>query len=122
MATRLYLPSTGAAAISPAYSASWTDTAQAGSRLKCVTSRISSAMSTKSISDAVSTAADILIQQWVSDPLVTQTIAAQTVDHSIKVSETANNNNLFRKTIIRVAKPDGTYRGTLVAFRADDVE
>ena len=83
-ATRFYLPSSGAAGASPNYTASWEDTSIAA-RLKCVTTKISSAMTTVSFTDDDETDKDILFRQYVSDPIATQTIQAQTIGFSIRV-------------------------------------
>lgn len=72
MATRFYLPSTGAAAASPAFNAGWVTTLNAA-RLAAVTTRISSAMSTVSGGNQ-SSAGNELLRQYVSAPLAAQTI------------------------------------------------
>ncbi len=72
MPTRFYLPSTGAAAVSPSYAA-WADTGQAGSRLKAVTTKISSAMAGVYVA-SVAGGERTLIRQYVSDPIPAQTI------------------------------------------------
>ena len=118
MATRFYLPSTGAAAVSPAYSARWEDTSIAAG-LKCVTVKISSAMTTVSFVDVDATNKDILFRQYVSDPISAQTIAAQTVRYQIRGSEIGLGNNLLADIDIRVVSNDGTVvRGTILSTRA----
>jgi hypothetical protein len=74
MATRFYLPSSGAAGASPTFGASWEVTTNAD-RLKMVTARINSAMTDK---DGVGTAAlgeQQLLRQYLSAPLSAQTIS-----------------------------------------------
>lgn len=124
MATRFYLPSTGAAAVSPAYSGSWDDTTHAGSRLKCVVDKISSSMTNVDISgDGDNTDKDYLIQQWVSDPIAEQTISAQTVKLQIRAFEDSSSNNQYIALTVRVCVNDGSsYRGTILALSRDDTE
>lgn len=96
MATKLYLESTGTPAISPTPNAGWTDQTQF-TRFLTSTTKQSSTMTTKNITDAISTQADTLIGQWISHPLdIGQTITGgQTVSIQARFSETAANNNLF---------------------------
>lgn len=73
MATRFYLPSSGAADISPAFDAAWDVTTNAD-RLAAVTTRISSAMTNKAgVGDA--SVAEQLLRQYISAPLEAQTIS-----------------------------------------------
>jgi hypothetical protein len=123
MATRFYLPSTGAAAVSPAYDAGWEDTSFAA-RLKAVTTRISSAFTT--VADNVNTKLDEdhLYRQYVSDPIPAQTITAQTIKVQIRAAESNAAANLFTSINIRVVSNDGsTFRTpAVVAMQRDDVE
>ena len=122
MPTRFYLPSTGAAAVSPAYSSGWEDTSIA-SRLKCVVAKISSAMATVSFLDNDATDKDILFRQWVSDPIAAQTIAAQTVKIQVRGQEAGEARNMFLAWAIKVMSNDGTVeRGVLVALQRDATE
>ena len=122
MATRLYFPSSGNAPASPAFNAGWEDTT-AASRLKCVTTRISSAMTTVSFLDANRTDRDILFRQYVSDPLAAQTILAQTVKIQMRVRETHADNNMFLAWAVYVFSYDGAVlRGTVVALNRDATE
>lgn len=117
MATRFYLPSTGAAAVSPAYAA-WNNTAEAASRLKCVTTRISSAMANVSVfDDAYSADYSRLWRQYVSDPIGAQTVIG-TVKGQVRVySDTAGMNHDRVSLCIKVVSNDGTtLRGTLLAL------
>ena len=66
MATRFYLPSTGSAEVSPTFNALW-DQTTAADRLKMVTTKISSSMTTKSDSDTdTSSSYYVLLRQYVS--------------------------------------------------------
>lgn len=122
MPTRFYLPSTGAAAVSPAYDAAWEDTSIAA-RLATSTSKISSASLAVSFSDAVDTDRDILFRQYVSVAIAAQTIAAQTVKFQIRGAEGNIDKNMFSAIGLRVVSNDGgTVRGTLLAVTRDDLE
>ena len=124
MATRFYLPSSGAAAVSPAYDSAWDDTTHAGSRLRCVTTKISSTMGSVGISgDSDKTDKDYLIQQWVSDPIIEQSISIGGVDAALRCMETANANDLYLAISVRVVSNDGsTVRGTLKTLARDTNE
>lgn len=122
MATRIYLPSSGAAPITPAYSASWYGAASARlGRILASLAHGATAQTTASHDDNSSAARTFYFGQWISPPLTAQTIHAQTVGVSIKVSETSTSNLNYLYWIIRVVQSDGvTYRGTLVGYNADD--
>lgn len=122
MATRFYLPSSGAAAVSPSYTAGWEDTTIA-SRLKCVTTKISSAMTTVSFTDADATNRDVLFRQYVSDPIVGQVISSQTIKFQIRAKERATTCNLFTAWNIKVVSNDGSItRGTITNMERDATE
>lgn len=115
MATRYYFPSTGAAAVSPAYDAAWNQTGQAD-RLRCVTTRISSAMTDKTLTDPGTTV--VLWRQYVSDPIGAQTITG-TVKAQARAMKTGTDQPSYLG--IRVVSNDGAVvRGTLLAV-ADHV-
>jgi hypothetical protein len=123
MATKFYLPSTGTATVDPAWSTSWYNaTAYSASKLNAVTTKISSAMSTKSMTEADVTDRSFAVGMWISDRLKPQAIAAQTVTISIKCSEDNAKNNLYVKWIIRLLHADNTYGDTILAFTADGLE
>ena len=114
--TRLYLPSTGAAAVSPAYAA-WGDAVQASPRLKMVTTRISSAMASISLTDGVGDPnVRFLWRQYVSDP-----VGAQTIDGTVKgqLRVLSDGPGTWNRVClcIKVVSNDGTtLRGTLLAL------
>jgi len=124
LATKFYLPSTGSTDIDPAWSASWYGTTEMSpSKLAAVTTKISSADATKTLTDADLTDRHYCAGMWVSARLAAQTIAAQTIGISIKCSEDNAKNNMFLHGIIRVVQIDGvTYRGTLLSFFEDNTE
>lgn len=116
MATRFYLPTTGAAPISPAPTAEWEDTANAASPLKMVTTRINSAFNTFSIAESGGSGdnfRDLLAIQYVSDPIAAQTITG-TLKGQMLMSESATAANMLAQLILIVVSGDGsTVRGTL---------
>jgi len=119
-ATRFYLPSTGAADVSPAYSASWNDTSNAD-RLKCVTTKISSAMTNKSTGNTSATG-HFLFRQYVSDPISAQTITG-TVYGQVAGLEGHAGVNGFSDIIITIVSNDGSMvRGTLLAITSGATE
>ncbi len=118
--SRLYFPSTGAAGASPAFSGSWNGTSGAD-RLACVTTRISSAMTSKqSFSVAGTTEAFVAWRQYISAPLTAQTISGN-VKAQVRCSTNSGNMNGTLACIIRVVSNDGsTVRGTILAMTATD--
>lgn len=121
MATRIYLPSTGAAPISPAFGGggAWGVTAGCD-RLKAVTAKISSSMATKSSNgDGVGTSSlgslSHLIRQYVYGPIGAQTFSG-TITGQIRGSESATSNNQRPCLTIYVVDSVGTtVRGTVFA-------
>lgn len=125
MATRFYLPSSGAAPASPAVDAFWDLTDPGFNRFKAVTTRINSSMFAHTIQEDTPTDVDQdwVFAQWVSEPLAAQTISAQTVEIQMRGRENASGNNMFLAWSIRVCSGDGsTIRGTLVAGNRDATE
>ena len=118
-ATRFYLPSSGAAGASPNYTTSWEDTSIAA-RLKCVTTKISSAMTTVSFTDDDETDKDILFRQYVSDPIATQTIQAQTIGFSIRAQRGTYGTSQVTSWRVYVVSNDGSSEtGTIIVHRRD---
>ncbi|MDQ3126838.1 MAG: hypothetical protein M3Q66_00050, partial [Chloroflexota bacterium] len=111
MATRIYLPQTGAAPITPAFGA-WTETTGAD-RIAGVATRISSAMTSKTQAHTATAAnSTFLSRQYVFGPLAAQTIPVSTIKGTIRVLESAANDNLdTMRLLVRVVSGDGgTYR------------
>ena len=110
----IYLPSTGAAAVSPTFDANWEETGDAV-RLAMVTTKITSAMTTKSIT-AVATAQDLLFLQYVSDTLAAQTLAGP-ISIQMRTAEALATADAFCRMALKVISEDGaTVRATLLAF------
>lgn len=98
MATRFYLPSTGTSAISPAFGAAW-DTTTNADRIDMVTTRISSAMTTKN------GAGNVAIDQQLLRQYISAALAAQTITGTIKgVARWVATNLGIGVPAIRVAK------------------
>ena len=116
MPTRIYLPSTGAAEITPAFSADWEKTTGA-TRIKCVVTKITSSAASITSSENVSTSPyDVLTRQYVSDPLKAQTISG-TVKGQIRCQEANADADYCAAMLIRVVSGDGTVeRGVLLSY------
>jgi hypothetical protein len=122
MATRFYLPSSGTVTVSPSFNVGWEDTT-AASRLPAFTYKKSTAMTTVSFLDADKTDKDILFRQYVTPPLVAQTIASQTIKFQIRGAENHTGNNMFTALHIRVVNNGGTADiGTILALTRDATE
>jgi len=124
MATRFYLPITGAADISITPSASWASAASAwiGSQMKCVTTRISSALTSYANVGTLSDDQHYYFGIWVSDRLQPQTIAQQTLTLAVRNNETNTGNNLQLHFIVRLVAADGTTFLDLVSFTDEGSE
>jgi hypothetical protein len=114
MPTRLYLPSTGAAPISPSFG-SWGQTTSAD-RIAAVTSRISSAMTAKAtaVSSSIQT---VLNRQYVYGPIAAGTISG-TVKGQLRGWESAAAMDAVSAFTARVVDSGGSLRGTLLAITA----
>lgn len=119
MATRFYLPSTGAADVTPLAPTGWSETT-GFDILKCVTSRISSAMTNKQrVTSLTAAGTRCLLRQYVSNPVAAQTINdGGTVKGTVRALESAANDNLnVISSRIWVSSYDGqTNRGELLAI------
>lgn len=119
--TKFYLPSTGAAPVSPAFNTSWDENASAD-RLTCVTTKIASAMTSKTVAKGTG-ATRALVRQYVSDPIAAQTLAGSAVlKGQVRCLESAVNDNLdLVPSCIRVVSNDGnTYRSPDVIALGDN--
>lgn len=117
MATRFYLPSTGAADVTPLAPTGWSETT-GFDILKCVTTRISSAMANKQrVTSLTAAGTRCLLRQYVSNPIAAQTIAG-TVKGTVRGLESAANDNIdVVSSRIWVSSFDGqTNRGELLAI------
>lgn len=121
MATRFYLPSTGAAPVSVAYAPVWNDTVNAASRLTMVTTRINSAFATITPMETTSSVAiglDLLARQYISVPVVGAQTISGTLKGQMAMSDTSGTTlgNWMPQMVVRVFSNDGSaVRGTLHA-------
>lgn len=113
MATRFYLPSTGAAAVSPTPDTGW-EVTTGFDRIAAVTTKITSAMTNKSIPTTSTVNGDVLARQYVS-----AAISAQTISGTVKAQMRALKNTadpLNDAMGMRVVSNDGTtVTGTFLA-------
>lgn len=119
--TRFYLPSSGSVSgVSPSFGPGWE--LNPPTRLKCVTSKINSSMSTVSRSDGGNQADDVDVgtRQYTSDPIAAQTISG-TVKGQIRGFMNQSSSNYSPAIIIKVYSKNGTtLRGTLLSSFSDD--
>ena len=110
---RLWLPSTGALAISPAFPADWNDTEDAD-RITAVRTRGSTAITTKSTDEASATNDfDVLARQY-GIQVGAQTISG-VIQSSIRSAESATGANARAQLLIRLVDSAGTAKSTLLA-------
>ena len=122
MATRFYLPSSGTATVSPTFNIGWEDTSIA-TRLPAFTYKKSTTMTTVSFLDADKTNRDVLFRQYITPPLVAQTIASQTIKFQIRGSENHTGNNMFTALHVRAVNNAGSADiGTILALTRDATE
>lgn len=124
MATRYYLPSTGAADVSPAFSGDWDKTSEAD-RLKMVTTKISSAFATKTCSEnSSSDPYKILNRQYVSDPIGVHDFTGCTWKGQVRCMEdAAKMDALLWFYDLRIVSNDGqTIRHELTAQKYSNTE
>ena len=114
LTTRFYLPSSGVAPISPAFNAGWDETGDAVRRTMSPTA-IASAMATQDIT-AVASPGDTLFAQYVSAPLVAQTINAP-IRCQARTAEALGTADAISRILVKVVSTDGsTIRGTLLTL------
>ena len=116
MATRFYLPSSGAADVNPNFDAGWEDTGSAD-RIKMIlkntTSTNTTALTNKTVLPPDTTPRDYLMRQYVSSPIPRPIHISGTFSAVLRCVEDANN-NAFLAMVVRVLSNDGsTSRGTL---------
>lgn len=116
MATKFWLPSAGAAEVAPPFDSSWDKTSGAD-RLRMVTTKGSSGNANRSTSAfSWSSDLDVLVRQYVSDPIDAQTITG-TVEGVLQCREAIAGLDQRAQLVVRVVSNDGTVvRGTLLAL------
>jgi microcompartment protein CcmK/EutM len=114
-ATRFYLPSTGTAAINPAFDAAWNDTSQVVSRPANITKGTSSFVEVTDTEASNSNLWDVCLGRFISEPIAAQTITG-TVRGYIRARENVAGVNARSQMVVRVVSNDGSVvRGTLYA-------
>ena len=116
MATRFYLPSTGASDVAPAYGTAWELTTGA-SRRKGVTTKISSAMGDVAVAETSGNGDyDVLCRQYVSAPISGSGTMSGTFSGLVRVLQSVAAADMAAQIVARVVSNDGqTVRGTLYA-------
>jgi len=110
-----YLPSSGAAAISPSSHSSWDFDSSAFSRKAAVRdTRGSTAMTTVTSGNTSSALSQYAGYQWVYGPIGGQTISGD-VEARVRGRDNTFTNLLSARIAIWIAKPDATLRATLYA-------
>jgi hypothetical protein len=116
MATRLYLPSSGAAAVNPPFTlqASWDQTGSAD-RLRMVTTKSATAMTSLTQASTITSNQRQLVRQYVSDPIAGQVLAVGTIKGTIRVAESATNDNInaVASKVLVVSNDGQTLRGAI---------
>src|SRR5690349_1662341 len=120
MATRIYLPSSGAADVSPAFTASWNSTVGAD-RVHTAINRRSTGQSTKITAEISGGPKFILLRQFVSNPLAAQTFSG-TLKGQIKAAESAAALDATLAILVKVVSNDGTIdRAQLISITASQL-
>jgi hypothetical protein len=115
VATRFYLPSSGAAAVSPAFDSLWTVTGSAD-RLAMSTTASNTANLQKGANESVSGNADVLIRQYVGPNNLAAGVLTGTFRTSIRAEESNAAADMFLNLVVKVVSSDGsTVRGILYA-------
>lgn len=117
MATRIYLPSTGSAPVTPS---TWNFGAQINPvTLAGVRTKITSAMTSKTEATGTTNPTARAMMRHVIGPLVGQTING-TVKGQMRGQESNAGANATLALAIKIIKPDGTDRAVLLAQTASD--
>lgn len=117
MATRIYLPSSGAALVTPS---TWNFANQINPvTLRGVTTRISSAMTTKTEATGTTSPTARAMGRHVIGPLAAQTISG-TVKGQFRCSENNAGANATISIAVKIVQPGGADRGVLLAQTAAD--
>lgn len=121
MATRFYLPSSGAAAVSPSWTSTWTTTTS--TRYAMATAKAGTGMSTVNKTSASSANQNHGMVQYVSAPIQETTFSSPTYKLQIRASESDGGDHLFVSVAAKVVSNDGVVlRGTLFDVTRDNTE
>jgi len=119
MATRFYLPSSGAAAVSPAISSEWEHIIPGWSRRRCVLARTGTGGLDLAWSGPTASGDAMLFAQYVSDPLSGSGTISGTASISIRCHESSEQANAKFYLGAKVVSNDGqTVRGILIEAAA----
>lgn len=110
--TRVYLPSSGAAPISPAVASGWDQTASVFARMRGRTTVANTALTNFADSFGPASTSQTCAGQWVIGPFLTDGTLSGTVDIVVAGSEGSTSHNIYLALAVRVVKPDGTERGS----------
>ena len=113
MPTRLYLPSSGAPSVAPAFDLGWGVTTGAD-RVRTTRAKSGTLLLNKATAETAAAATDVLVRQYVSDPLAPQPIAG-TVKAMLRCFESATAADMRAQIVIRLVSSTGTVRATLLA-------
>jgi len=117
MATKIYFPSSGAPAVTPA---SWVFTNQINPvTYKAATVKAATAMTTITQATGTTSPTTRAMARFVIGPLAAQTISG-TVQAVIRASESSTGANAQLAIAVKIIKSDGTDRGTLLAVTSSD--
>jgi hypothetical protein len=115
MATRFYLPSSGAAAVSPAVDAYWSFTS-GFDRLAMSATPANTANGSKGTTETVSGNVHALVRQYVGPNDLAAGAIEGSFQTSIRAEESNNDAQMFLDLVIKVVSSDGsTVRGVLYA-------
>lgn len=117
MANRFYFDAQTAAPISPSFDASWEQNGQAVrlySPRKGLTTRVSALTNSTSVTVPITTTQQILIAQFITDPIPYPTRIGGRFNIVMRGLENATTNNAYLAYILRLLNNDGSIvRGTL---------
>lgn len=119
MATRFYLPTTGTPTISPNFDSGW-ETTSSAVRRTLVTTKTNTSMASHTLTSVgTSDNEDILIRQYISAPLNSQTITG-TLKGQIQADEANASSNFSPAIVVYIVSSDGSVvRGTLYSEFSD---
>ncbi len=117
------MPASGTAPASPATDSNWEYLYTGWTRRPLVRSKSNTALATLSQTYGATATSQKLYAQWVSETLdVDQTISGTVSMVVGKCGETSTSGDAHLAFSLRVVKPDGTFRGTLLLYHATSTE
>ena len=118
-ATRIYLPSSGAAPVTPS---TWNHANQAASTYTCagVLTKGSTAMTSRTTASGTTNPYTRAVMRYVIGPLADVEISG-TVNAVMRASEANGDANATMSIAVKIIQPDGTDRSVLLAAIASDL-